>query len=150
MSLQKLHSGTRFQLRRKSSTSDVSGVLIAMVVSKDLSRDIKFDEATVIDASAPNDVPVRKSIPTQETADVNISGKADLVSYRQVLESDFEAKIPVGYILKFDEVLANGGGQYEADFYVESLKISTQNNGMVDFTAKLRCDGKMTYTAASA
>lgn len=149
MTTQNVHSGTRFQLRKKSSPSDTTGTLIAMAVTKDLSRDRKFDEATVVDAGNPNSIPVRKSVATQETFDINLSGRADFVKYRE-LEADFEAGDPIDIIAKIDEAAAKGGGQWDCAVFIESLKFSASNNGIVDFTAKLRGEGKIVFTAASA
>lgn len=150
MTYQNVHAGVRFQLRRQASSADTTGTLIAVATSKDFSRDLKFEEASVVDSANPDNVPVRKSVPVMETFDVNISGKADFAIFRAVLEADYEAKLPVGYIMKIDEVPAKGGGQYVGQYYVESLKLSTSNNGIADFTAKLRGEGPVTFTAASA
>lgn len=150
MSLQNVHAGVLFQLRRQSSNSDVTGTLVAVAVSKDLSRDLRFEEASVIDSVNPDRVPVRKSVPVMETFGLNISGKADMAIYRSILEADFEGHAPVGYILKMDEVAAKGGGQYVGQFFVENLKISTNNNGIIDFTAQLRGEGEITFTPAAA
>lgn len=150
MTYQNVHAGVRFQLRRQASSADTTGTLIAVATSKDFSRDLKFEEASVVDSANPDNVPVRKSVPVMETFDVNISGKADFAIFRSVLEADYEAKLPVGYIMKIDEVPAKGGGQYVGLYYIESLKLSTSNNGIADFTAKLRGEGPVTFTAASA
>lgn len=150
MAYQNVHAGVLFQLRRQSSGSDAAGTLLGLVVSKDLSLDLKFEDASVIDSANPDNVPVRKSVAVMETFDFNGSGKMDSKIFHDVFLADFNAKVPVGYIIKIDEVAAKGGGQYIGQFYLENIQFSTNNNGIIDFTFKMRGEGAITWTAASA
>ena len=149
MSFQNVHAGFRMKLFRKNNSADTTGVLMAMIVSKDLDRSIKFEEASVVDAMNPDAVPVRKSVAVMETFDITGSGKADFKVYHDYIHPDFEAKSPVGYILSLDAPAAQGGGRYEGLFFIENLKLATADNGIVDFNFKLRGEGAITWTSAS-
>ena len=150
MSFQNVHAGSRMKLLRKNSPTDTTGMLMAMIVSKDLDRSIKFEEASVVDAMNPDAVPVRKSVAVMETFDITGSGKADFKTYHDYIHPDFEAKLPVGYFLSLDAPVAQGGGRYDGLFLIENLKLATANNGIVDFNFKLRGEGVITWISASA
>lgn len=140
--------GNRFRLYRESGTPGTyTFVCIATTVTLTMSSD--FEDATVPDCDTPTAIPTRKSIRRQRAWSLNFSGIVDADRFTD-LRTDAEAEAAHSYQILVDKALADGGGTWTGDLFIESLEISKQDNGLVRFTAQARGDGALVWEDADA
>ena len=145
------HRGVEFQLLRgDGATPTEAFTLLAMAVTQDFKRQVETDDAMIIDTANPLNTPVRDSQPKGMTQDITFSGKCDYSRHR-VLMTDFEAaqtgQGARNYQLLFSGTGANGGGVYQGAFIITDVSTSKSDNGMVAFTATLKGQHGLTWTA---
>lgn len=119
---------------------------LCIATTLDFSRAIQFDDEMVIDCANPQNLPIRLSIAKGQTWDVTFSGKCDFARF-QALEANFDGNAHNYQVQKFGTG-AQGGGTYQGAAMLESLKMSKNENGMVAFSATLKGQGVLAYTAS--
>lgn len=149
MSAPDLLGGNRFRAYRSLGGNPETFAFICIAQTKGLTRTNTFEDATVADCDAPLNIPARKSILASTGWSARLAGVVDAKRYRD-LENDSLNEAPKRYQFLLDKPAAQGGGTYTGAVFYESLEITSQNNGLVNFTAQLRGDDALVWAAASA
>lgn len=105
-------------------------------------------ETTVLDCASPLDVvpAILRNLESQDTS-ANISGSVAVESWptwRAWADSGDTKNVK----LFLDESAANNGGFWIVPMILQSLELSAENKGIVQFTAQLQGNGKRLWTDA--
>lgn len=146
--LQVALDGKKLKLYRWDVATAAYG-FVCLAATKGLTRAKTFDEYMVVDCDAPDDAPWQGSMVTGRSWSIPISGIVDAVRFK-VLETDWESESAVQYQLRSDVAAIDGGQTYTGDVHVENLEITSQDKGVVRFTATLRGHGPLARAAAAA
>lgn len=146
--LQVALDGKKFKLYRWDTATAAYG-FVCLAATKALNRTKTFDEYMVVDCDAPDDAPWQGSMVTGRSWSMPISGIVDAARFR-TLETDWESDAAVQYQMRTDLAAVDGGQTYTGNVHIENLEMTSQDKGVVRFTATLRGDGPLTRAAAAA
>lgn len=119
---------------------------VCIATTVDFDRALDTEDVMMIDCANPQNIPVRQSTPKGQTWDVAFSGKCDFKRFLTI-EANYNSFAPHNYQVEKYGTGANGGGIYQGSAYLTALKLTKNDNGMVSFTASLKGQGLLTYTA---
>ena len=120
---------------------------VCLATTLDFTRAVQFDDEMVIDCANPQNLPQRQSIAKGQTWDVTFSGKCDYARF-QALEAWLDGSPHNVQVQKFGTG-AQGCGTYQGAAVLENLKMTKSDNGMVAFSASLKGQGVLLYTASA-
>lgn len=141
--------GNRFRAYRGDSANPQNYAFICLATSITLTLTNAYEDATVPDCDDPLKIPVRQSVLGSTSWGGRIAGQVDAVRLAK-LRADAGSQTPIPYKFLVDQTLANGGGAWTGNVFVESLEITKNNNGIVAFTCQIRGDGPLVWTDATA
>lgn len=148
MSSPDLLAGNRFRVLRSAGGTPETFTFLCIAQTKTLTQTNTFEDATVPDCDTPLAIPNRKSILTSRGWSGRLAGVADAKRF-QDLQADANAETPHRYQFLIDKTAAQGGGTYTGAVFFESLELTSQNNGLVNFTAQFRGDDALVWAAAA-
>lgn len=143
-----LLGGNRFRVLRSAGGSPETFTFVCIAQSKTLTQTNSFEDATVPDCDTPLAIPNRKSILSSRGWGGRLAGVADAKRF-QDLQADANSESPHRYQFLIDKPAAQGGGTYTGAVFFENLELTSQNNGLVNFTAQFRGDDGLTWTPAA-
>ncbi|KQP34303.1 hypothetical protein ASF27_01710 [Methylobacterium sp. Leaf102] len=144
MAAPNLLPGTRFRVLRGNGATPEVFAFVCIAQSKTITFTNEFEDATVADCEDPLKVPARKSVLRSTAWGGRIAGIVDAKRYA-VLEADRKKEAPTNYQFLLDRSAAEGGGTFTGPIFTETLEISSQNNGLVNFTMQFRGDGEVVW-----
>ncbi len=141
-------TGKDLPFYRKANAADAAGTYMGMVTNGEVTETFEYDDATVPNTDAPGTVPARSSVPKQYGWSCNTAGVFDAQLFQQV-RTDFLAGIPLLMSLKILKPANAGGGHFDGAVWFENIKINYDGLGVVKFSAQMRGEGMLTWTAAT-
>ncbi|MFH6782300.1 MULTISPECIES: phage tail tube protein [Methylobacterium] len=140
--------GKDLRVLLKDSAADTTPDFVAMITTKEIEWVNEFDDATVPEADAPDQVPSRRSFLKARAWNTSFSGIADAKGFR-ILQAAATADLPTYVQVLVAKAAAAGGGRWDGAVWFENLKLSSQDNGVAKFSGQLRGEGPLAWTAAS-
>lgn len=143
--------GTKFRVNRAPVGSSTY-TFLCLALSRDFNLVTEFDDVTMPDCDTPSNVPHAASLPKMQKAELTISGVVDAVKFDTIRDDRAlsAAGTAVNYQIQFADTGANGGGAWTGSWHFETLQVrATDAAGKVEFTAKLRSQGTITWTDAA-
>ncbi|MCJ2132451.1 phage tail tube protein [Methylobacterium sp. E-045] len=140
--------GNRFRANRGNGATPEVFTFLCIAQTKTITFTNEFEDATVADCDKPLSVPSRKSVLRSTAWGGSIAGIVDAKRFA-VLETDRKSETPINYQFIFDKPAADGGGTYTGPIFIESLQVTSTNNGMVNFTMQFRGDGEVVWAVAA-
>ncbi|UHC14424.1 hypothetical protein LRS73_17910 [Methylobacterium currus] len=140
--------GKDLRVLLKDSPTDTTPDFVAMITTKEIEWVNEFDDATVPEADAPDQVPSRRSFLKARAWNTSFSGIADAKGFR-ILQAAAGADMPTSVQVLVAKAAAAGGGHWDGAVWFENLKLSSQDNGVAKFSGQLRGEGPLAWTAAS-
>lgn len=137
--------GNRFRAYRGTGGT---AEFVCLATSVTLTITNAFEDATVADCDDPLEIPTRKSIKSSTSWGGRIAG-AVAADHLDDFRSDVNSETAVPYEFRVDRNAAGGGGKWAGNVHFENFEITKANNGIVQFTAQLRGDGPLDWTAAA-
>ncbi len=150
MATQNIHRGNVLQVFNRIALGPPAVYqFLCMATTKSIKFATTLEDATVYDCDDPSKVPVRKSIPRQRMAELPISGKVDALRFATIRLAEEQAAL-INMRILVDLPLAQGGGYWQGDWWIESLEIGSTDNGIITFAASFKSDGLFPWTNAAS
>lgn len=140
-----LQRGVNFSLLLGDGGGTEVFTTVCIATTLGFNRAFEFDDVMMIDCANPQNIPVRTSIAKGQTWDITFSGRCDFARYK-TLEAVFDGAAHNWQIAKAGTG-ANGGGVYKGAAMLATLNEDKNDNGLVTFTATLKGQGLLAYTA---
>ncbi|MGY2052959.1 phage tail tube protein [Methylobacterium sp. JK268] len=140
--------GNRFRAYRSAGGTPEVFNFVCIAQTIGVTRTNEFEDATVPDCDTPLSIPNRKSVLRSRAWSARISGIVDAKRFAAIRQ-DAESETPVRYQFMVDQTAANGGGTWTGAIFIESLEVTKNNNGMVNFTAQMRGDDVLVWADAA-
>jgi hypothetical protein len=147
MAVPNLLAGYKFLLSRGDGGQPETFLYLCTVTTRKISQKLEFDDAMLQDCDSPGQLPIRVSVPKGKTWDGTFSGKVDALRL-PTLQGDFDGGMVHSYRFEFRLSGGQGGGYYQGQAFVETLDIESSENGITSFSATLRGQGDLWWTAA--
>lgn len=141
--------GNRFRALRGNGASPEVFAFLCLAQSKTITFTNEFEDATVPDCDQPLSIPARKSVKRSTSWGGRLAGIVDAKRYTD-LETDRKKEGTTNYQFIVDKPAAEGGGTYTGPIFIETLEVTSQNGGLVNFTLQFRGDGEVIWAPAAA
>jgi hypothetical protein len=137
MAFPNLQRGTSFRiLAGDGATPTEAFTLICVATTKKFTRSIDTEDHKEIDCANPGNLPVRISVPTGQSWDLEISGRADFAKYL-TLETWLDGNDHNIQITR-EGTGVQGGGKHSGAVKLVKLDLGTNDNNTVTFSAAFK------------
>ncbi|PNG27004.1 phage tail tube protein [Methylocella silvestris] len=147
MAVPSLIPGYKYTLARGDGASPENFIFLCTVTTRGLDMTNNFDDAELQDCDSISALPVRVSTPKSKNWSISFSGKADASRFQSLYQDQVQIQ-KNNYQLGINLSGAQGGGNWQGQAYPETLKVESNENGLVTFSGTLRGQGDYpTWTA---
>lgn len=142
-----LPSGS-FIVRRSAGGTPETFTFFCAATTRQFNQEAEVETYLRHDCDDPSVGAVEGSVVKSRRWDVTLSG-ACVPEQFALLQADYNSAVGHRWQIDFNVAGASGGGVYVGTARVTKLDVSSQAAGVVNFSATLRGDGPLAFTAAA-
>jgi hypothetical protein len=146
MSAPDILPGSKFRILRGNGGTPEAFAFVCLATTKTFRRTNDFEDVSLPDCDDPDATPWRKSKPRAKSWDLSMSGVVDVARFANI-RADADADEPRNYQVMLGTE-GEGAGTYTGLIWFDNLEITSQDNGIVRFTANMRGDDELVWEAA--
>ena len=141
--------GNLYRIERSAGGDPETFAFLCLANTRELEMEKELEKFPAMDCANPTAIPAERSTVKMTRWGASMSGTVDADRFA-LIRADAEASVSRRYRFVIDKLLADGGGAWIGAAHLSKLTVTSQENGVVKFTATLTGDGPLLWADAAA